>query len=206
LGSFAWPDPQQFRDFMHDAFAKLHAARTRTLIIDLRDNGGGDDAMWIEGVMPYLATRRYRTASHYRKRVVVADPAKREAVGDVVEGEINTWYSAQPSNPLHFTGNLYVIVGAGTFSSAVSFTHVIQDFDFGIVAGVRGSVRSEQSGGARRTTLTNTGLVFVSPRFVLTRPSGAPEPRFLTPDIEFEDSEARFEGWRVRPNERTRRQ
>jgi hypothetical protein len=41
LGSFAWPDKQQFLDFMHDAFSKMHAAHSRTLIIDLRDNGGG---------------------------------------------------------------------------------------------------------------------------------------------------------------------
>ena len=48
------------------AVAGLHARRpsrscatigTKNLIIDLRDNGGGDDVMWIEGVMPYIATQ-----------------------------------------------------------------------------------------------------------------------------------------------------
>jgi hypothetical protein len=188
LGSFAWPDKQQFLDFTHDAFSRIHAAHARTLIIDLRDNGGGDDVMWIEGVMPYIATKRYRTASRYRKRVVVADPAKHETVGDVVDGEIDTWFPPQPNNPLRFRGKLYVAVGAGTFSSAVSFSTVIQDFDFGTLAGVRGSVRTEQSGGARRTTLTHCGLIVVTPRFVLTRPSGAREPRLLSPDIDFDES------------------
>jgi hypothetical protein len=188
LGSFAWPDKQQFLDFTHDAFSKIHAARARTLIIDLRDNGGGDDVMWIEGVMPYIATKRYRTASRYRKRVVVADPAKHETVGDVVDGEIDNWFPPLPNNPLRFRGKLYVAVGAGTFSSAVSFSTVIQDFGFGQLAGVRGSVRTEQSGGARRTTLTHCGLIVVTPRFVLTRPSGAREPRLLSPDIDFEES------------------
>jgi hypothetical protein len=189
MGSFAWPDKQQFVDFTRDAFSKIHAARSRTLIIDLRDNGGGDDVMWIEGVMPYIATKRYRTASSYRKRVVVADPAKHETVGEVVSGEIDTWFPPQPNNPLRFRGNLYAAVGAGTFSSAVSFATVIQDFGFGKLAGVRGSVRTEQSGGARRTTLTHCGLIVVTPRFVLTRPSGAREPRLLSPEIEFDESQ-----------------
>jgi hypothetical protein len=65
---------------------------------------------------------------------------------------------------------------------------VIQDFGFGRLAGVRGSVRTEQSGGARRTTLTHCGLIVVTPRFVLTRPSGAREPRLLSPDIDFDES------------------
>jgi hypothetical protein len=188
LGSFAWPDKQQFLDFTHEAFSKIHAAHSRTLIIDLRDNGGGDDVMWIEGVMPYIATKRYRTASRYRKRVVVADAAKHEAVGDVVDGEIDTWFPSQPDNPLRFRGQLYVAVGAGTFSSAVSFVNVIQDFGFGRLAGVRGSVRIEQSGGARRTTLTHCGLIVVTPRFVLSRPSGARDPRLLTPDVDFDEA------------------
>jgi hypothetical protein len=186
LRSFAWPDTQQFLDFTHDAFAKIHAAHTRTLIIDLRDNGGGDDALWIEGVMPYIATRRYRTASRIRKRVVVADAVKHEAVGEVVDGEIDTWFPPQPDNPLRFTGKLYVAVGAGTFSSAVSFGNVIRDFGFGTLAGVGGSVRADQSGGARRTTLTHCGLIVVTPRFVLSRPSGAREPRLFTPDLDFD--------------------
>jgi hypothetical protein len=188
LGSFAWPDKQQFLDFTRDAFSKIRAARSRTLIIDLRDNGGGDDVMWIEGVMPYIATKRFRTASHYRKRVIVADPAKHETVGDVVDGEIDTWFPPQPDNPLRFRGRLTVVVGAGTFSSAVSFVNVIQDFAFGTVAGVRDSVRVEQSGGARRTTLAHCGLIVVTPRFVLRRPSGARNPRLLTPDIDFDEA------------------
>jgi hypothetical protein len=188
LGSFAWPDKQQFLDFSHDAFSRIHAAHARTLIIDLRDNGGGDDVMWIEGVMPYIATKRYRTASRYRKRVVVADPAKHETVGEVVDGEIDNWFPPQPNNPLRFRGKLYVAVGAGTFSSAVSFSTVIQDFDFGTLAGVRGRVETKKGGGARPTTLTHCGLIVVTPRFVLTRPSGAREPRLLSPDIDFDES------------------
>jgi hypothetical protein len=80
-----------------------------------------------------------------------------------------------------------VLVGSSTYSSAVVFSNVVQDFGFGKVAGVGDSVRAATTGGTRRTTLPNSGLIVVSPRFVLTRPSGKAEPTLLTPDIEVRD-------------------
>ena len=65
---------------------------------------------------------------------------------------------------------------------------MIQDFGFGHIVGTGGSVRTKQSGGARRTTLTHTGLMVVAPRFVLARPSGARDPVLLMPDIPLDDS------------------
>lgn len=188
LGSFAWPQKDDVLAFTHDAFESLHEWRVKTLVIDLRDNGGGNDDQWIEGVMPYIATKRWRTASTYRKRVVVADPAKGERAGDVVDGEMQAWYEPQTANPLHFDGKVFVAVGPGTYSSAVVMATVFQDFGFGQAIGSGKSVRANQSGGTRRTTLTNTGLIVVSPRFVLRRPSGAREPELFRPDVPFDDS------------------
>jgi hypothetical protein len=187
LNSFAWPDKAQFLTFTHDAFQEVRAARAKTLIIDVRANGGGNDEMWIEGVLPYLATKPYRWASRFRKRVVVADPARHETVGDIVDGEVETWIPPQPDNPLRFVGRVFVLVGSATYSSAVVFSNVMQDFHFGKIAGQGGSVRAAQTGGTRRTTLPNSGLIVVAPRFVLTRPSGANTPVLLTPDLEVRD-------------------
>jgi hypothetical protein len=187
VSSFAWGDKAQFLAFTRDAFEKLRAAGTKNLVIDVRANGGGNDEMWIEGLLPYFATRPYRWASHFRKRVVVADPAKHEAVGDIVDGEVETWIPPEPDNPLRFRGKVYVLVGSATYSSAVVFSNVVQDFGFGTIAGVGGSVRAATTGGTRRTTLPNSGLIVVSPRFVLTRPSGKSKPKLLTPDLEARD-------------------
>jgi hypothetical protein len=187
LGTFAWPDKRQLFDFTRESFEEIHRQHVEKLIIDVRDNGGGDDESWIEGVMPYIASRPFRTGSHLRKRVVVADAARHETVGQTVDAQIDDWF-APHRNPLRFKGRLYVLVGTGTYSSAVVMSNVVQDFGFGLLAGRGDSVRTRQSGGARRTTLTNSGLIVVTPRFVLTRPSGATEPIYLTPDILLDDS------------------
>ena len=70
-----------------------------------------------------------------------------------------------------------------TYSSAVIFCNVMHDFGFGTIAGTGDSVRAGETGGVRRTTLTNSGLAVNAPRFILTRPSGVKEPVLLTPDV-----------------------
>jgi len=120
---------------------------------------------------------------------VVANPDKHEVVGSVVDGPIDAWFPPDRNNPLRFKGAVYVAVGAGTYSSAIVFSNVMQDFHFARIAGPAGGVRSNVSGGARRTTLTHSGLIVVAPRFLLTRPSGARDPALFSPDIRLEDSE-----------------
>lgn len=188
LGTFFWPEKQQVLDFTRDAFTRLRAAGTRSLVIDLRDNGGGNDDEWIDGLMPYIAGRPFRIASGIRRRVVVADAARHEVAGSVVDGRIDDWFPPDLKNPLRFRGKVLVLAGPGTFSSAVTLATVMQDFRFGRVAGPRDCVRASVSGGARRTTLTHSGLIVVAPRFILTRPSGAHEPGMFTPDIDFDEA------------------
>ena len=52
IDEFYWSDKPKFYEFTRAAFERMQAAGTRTLIIDIRANGGGDDDVWYEGVMP----------------------------------------------------------------------------------------------------------------------------------------------------------
>jgi len=82
---------------------------------------------------------------------------------------------------------VYVLVGGMTYSSAVLFSNVMQDFGFGQLVGARGYARARQSGGIQIRSLPNTKLELVVPRFVLDRPSGARTPELVTPDIVLPD-------------------
>jgi hypothetical protein len=188
--SFAW-DMESFLDFTRDAFRRMREAGVRRLVIDVRDNGGGDDAMWIEGIMSYIATKPYRWASTYRKRVLEEHRDEGEELGAIVSGSIDNWIAPQPGNPLRYSGDVYVMIGGGTYSSAVLFANVVRDFGFGELAGTGGSARADQSGGVQKAVLTNTGLAIFSPRFVLKRPSGASRPLLLEPDIGMDEDPLR---------------
>lgn len=173
--TFASADKERFVVWTRDAFQRMRNAGTQTLIIDISANGGGDDAMWLEGLMPYLANKPFRTGSMYRK--------KDSATGQVTQGEIATWYPPQTSNPLRFHGKVYVVVGLSTYSSAVLFANVMQDFGFATLAGTGGGARTAQTGGVRRFDMPQSGLALYVPRFVLDRPAGAHGAAWLTPDI-----------------------
>ena len=59
-------------------------AGTRTLIIDIRANPGGDDDVWIEGIMPYLATRSFSNGSSYRLKIIEGRQKEGQKVGDII--------------------------------------------------------------------------------------------------------------------------
>jgi hypothetical protein len=175
VGTFLSDDKERFVAWTRAAFQRMREAGTRTLIIDVSANGGGDDVMWLEGLTPYLADKPFRTGSTYRK--------KDSATGRVEHGEITTWHHPQADNPLRFHGKTYVVIGPSTYSSAVLFANVMQDFGFATLAGTGGAARTAQSGGVRRFDLPQSGLALYVPRFVLDRPAGAHGAAWLKPDI-----------------------
>ncbi|MBC6983360.1 S41 family peptidase [Caulobacter sp. 17J80-11] len=185
-GSFAWPDKARYLAFTQDCFARIAAAGADRLVVDLRRNGGGDDDYWREGLLLYIAGRPYRHGSHYIKRVL-QPRAPGEVAGQLVSGEIESETPPQPAEALRFKGQVYVLVGPQTYSSAVLFSNVVQDYGFGRVAGVGGAVRTRQSGAVQSLRLSKTGLVLFYPRFVLDRPSGAARPAYVEPDLPIAD-------------------
>jgi hypothetical protein len=184
--TFSTPDPGRFFAFTHDCFARIAAAGATRLVIDVRANGGGDDDLWRDGLLRYIADHPYKHGSRYVKRVLQPG-APGEVAGQVVSGRIETAAYPPADEPLRFRGQVYVLVGAQTYSSAVLFSNVVQDYGFAKVAGVGGAVRTRQSGGVQSYKLPNTGLMLFYPRFVLDRPSGAATPALLQPDLPLAD-------------------
>ena len=187
VNQFYWREKPKFYEFTRDAFARMQAAGTQTLVIDIRANSGGDDDMWIEGIMPYIATKPFRNGSDYVLKVIEGRQKEGQKVGDVVRGSQST-YQPAPDNPLRFTGKVYVLIGPYTYSSAILFTNAVQDYGFATVVGTGGAARTTQSGGTQNVKLSRTQIGLVVPRFLLKRPSGAEglvQPDVLIPDDPF---------------------
>lgn len=181
IDEFYWRDKPKFYEFTRAAFERMRDAGTRTLIVDIRANSGGDDDVWIEGVLPYIATQPFRNGSTYLLKIIDGRAKEGQKVGDVVRGAQETVYQPQPDNPLRFKGKVYVVISPRTYSSAVLFSTVVQDKGFGTLVGVGGGARSTQSGGTQNIKLPNTQMTVVVPRFVLTRTSG--RGGLLQPDV-----------------------
>jgi Peptidase family S41 len=173
VASFYWEDKARFFQFTQDCFAQMKAASTKRLVIDIQANGGGDDDMWKEGILRYIATKPYKHGSTY---------IKRERSGAISQGKIETATQPVADEPLRFSGQVTVLIGPLTYSSAVLFSNVVRDYGLGTLAGTGNAVRTRQSGGVQSVKLPNTGLILSYPRFVLDPPSNTLRGQYLQPD------------------------
>ncbi len=189
VNTFSSKERKAYLALMQDAFSKIRQAGIKTLLIDIRQNTGGDDVMWKEGLLRYIANQAYRNGSSYTKKVLAGRASGTEKVGDIVHGQVDTWVQPELDHPEHFGGKVYVLVGRLTYSSAVLFSNVVQDFGFASLVGEAGYARTRQSGGTNlEHILPNSRLEITLPRFILDRPSGKREPALIHPDIVLPDN------------------
>ena len=181
IDEFYWRDKPQFYAFSREAFARMRNAGTRTLIIDIRANPGGDDDVWIEGIMPYIATRSFSNGSTYRLKIIEGrqKEGQESAMSYAAARKHNTRRNS--TTRCVSRARCTYLISPRTYSSAVLFSTVVQDRGFGTLAGTGGGARSTQSGGTQNIKLPNTQMTMVVPRFVLTRGSGG--EGLLQPDL-----------------------
>lgn len=183
IRSFYWKDKARYYAFMKHAFVRIKQAKVTTLVIDIRDNGGGDDDMWMHGILDYIADKPYRWGSTYKKRILEKYRDAGEVVGSVKAGEIETIIQPHLDNPLAYRGKTYVLIGPYTYSSAILFTNVVEDYGFATVAGTGGAAKRGQTGSIQSIILPHTGLELTCPRFYLIPPSGGQGKALVEPEI-----------------------
>lgn len=183
IRTFAWEDKDRYFAFTQDAFAQIRKAGATTLVIDIRDNGGGDDELWMRGIVRYIADRPYRWGSSYKKKIIEAYRDEGEINGEVKVGEIESKIAPEAQNPLAFRGTTHVVIGPYTYSSAILFANVVHDYGFATLAGTGDAARRGQTGGIQLIPLPNSGLELVCPRFYLLPPSRGTGQQLLQPDI-----------------------
>lgn len=182
LNTFSWG--AEYKDviaFLHKAFAKIQQKNIQHVIIDIRENGGGDDGIWIDGILPYIADKTWRTGSNNKFKVLKGRANKERKVGDIIESE-NSFRDVDNSVE-KFTGDVSVLISAFTYSSSILFANVVQDHQFGQLVGETTGGKSGQTGGTQAITLTNSKLKVVSPFFYLERPRGGDNHNPVEPDV-----------------------
>lgn len=201
-GADVW-DNSDFVAFVNTSFAEFITAGATDLILDLRDNPGGDNS-FSDPVVAWFADVSFRFASDFRIRVseqtTAANQARLEASsesaagsvserfaelyaghepGDVVEFEIEY---ASPREGEQFEGRVWVLVNRYSFSNAVTTAALIQDYGFGTVLGETTADMATTHGAMEHFTLPNTGLTVGYPKALIIRPNGDETVGPLVPD------------------------
>lgn len=182
INTFYWgAEYKEVIQFLHESFATLAKQNIRHLMIDIRENGGGDDGIWIDGILPYIADKTWRTGSNFKAKVIEGRADEGETVGDVVTGENR--FREVDNNVKKFEGDVSVLISNFTYSSSILFANVIQDHQFGVLVGEATGGKSGQTGGTQAAALKHSKLRVISPFFYLERPKGGDNHNPVKPDI-----------------------
>jgi C-terminal processing protease CtpA/Prc len=180
-----------YESFLAQAFKRLREARIRTLIIDLRNNGGGEDEYGAM-LVSYLASEPF---AYYRSLQAKSDHfaaaryapdgfdasgfAKRLTRGAdkmfYVGTEFHPGLRMQQPQRDHFDGAVYVLINGLTGSAAVECSAIIHALGRGIFVG-------EETGGGYGHNSSGDSLDLVLPnsrlrvRIPVTRYSLAVKP------------------------------
>lgn len=152
-GTVSDSDTTDIRTFFRSSFTTLRERGTRTLILDLRDNGGGEDALG-RILLSYLVDRPFdyytdlvlnaRTFScvRYVARfdTIPADRVEHRADGHDHFVSHPNWGTQQPLEP-HFAGRVLVLMNGASFSTTCEFLSHLRDLN-------RATFIGEESGGA----------------------------------------------------------
>ncbi|MEA1942133.1 MAG: S41 family peptidase [Pseudomonadota bacterium] len=197
-------DPSDFIAFVDESFAGFLAAGAEALIIDLRDNPGGNNS-FSDPMLAWIADEPFRFASRFSVRVSAQTTASNQARLDTLpegEGGMSAVYAdlfashengetvtieldfARPRpDGERFEGPVYVLVNRYSFSNAVTTAALVQDYGFGTVAGETTADMATTYGAMEHFTLPRTGLAVGYPKAHIVRPNGTLMSHPVTPDI-----------------------
>ena len=150
--------------FTDSIFTELRDNRSKYLIIDVRENGGGDDQMWMQGIMPYIAKKKWKRMLHFLGRVREIDQAYPGRLGELA---IFDYYGEfEVSDKPKFDGGVYIIVGRKTYSSSIMLSSAIKDNELGTIVGQEEATfaRGCQTGMPLPHKMNTTGMRAVTPQ------------------------------------------
>ena len=133
---------RDYPQWIESSFKTLKEKGTKTLIVDLRGNGGGSD-MFGAMLVSYLTDKPFRYFDHINVKTI--DPSfkqfsdwRTEREGDLRNGvatnpkggylvtaKLHPGVAEQPPGKYPFTGKTFVLIDGGTFSTAADFCAVI---------------------------------------------------------------------------------
>ncbi len=161
-----------FQKFLRETFAEIQGKKVQTLVIDLRENGGGDSRLGRD-MVDYLYDKPYTEFSRFSVRISPLlreqqsgfiqmartllkgrEPQDGELVS--VEGKLVQQYLSE--NPLRFSGQVYVLIGPKTASSAVTFASMAKHYRIATLVGEETGDTTACYGDSLRFELPNSRL------------------------------------------------
>lgn len=194
-------DNSSFVRFIDTAFDSFIEAGAQRLLIDLRDNPGGDNS-FSDPMVAWFADQPFRFCSDFRIRSSVASAAANarrleNASADSVSRLFDVAYrehppgsvfsfdipQAQPRAGRRFEGQVFMLVNRHSYSNTVTVAALAQDYGFARILGEETSDLATTYGAMEQFELSGTGISVGYPKAHIIRPSGDLQARGVIPDF-----------------------
>ncbi|WP_018626056.1 S41 family peptidase [Niabella aurantiaca] len=190
---------EQFRPFIDSAFAEIKERKINNLIIDIRNNGGGESEN-ASYLYAYLTNKPFRFLYAMEANQKTYDEDRERGVkytfvkntGKYHTSDSTTPYQQffglgyQSYKPNSFSGKLYVLIDGLTTSAAPQFASLVKQNRRGILIGENapGSLSGGSGRGYSYFLLPNSGLLTMISRYrlYLVSPAQKTKDRCVTPD------------------------
>ena len=198
-GNFAG-DEKEYQQFIDSAFTTIQARNSKNLIIDLRNNGGGDDA-FSDYLVSYIANKPFKWNSSFTLKTSALLKAHVRQNYDTTlvywrnvlsheDGEIYDYtfevYEPQPTQK-RFTGDVYVLVNRQSHSQSAVTAAQIQDYQFGTIVGEETGDYPSLYASQFQYKLPNTGIPVKVSKGYIVRVNGSTAAQGVMPDIFIKD-------------------
>lgn len=193
-------DDQKYQRFIDSVFVEIKKKNLPDLIIDLRNNLGGDDS-FSDYLVSYIADQPFRWCSEFNlKTSAILKAHVRETYDttslywqQVLTYEDGTVYpyifDPYPPQPMEnrFSGNVYVLVNRQTHSQAAAMTAQMQDYGFATIVGEETGDFPSLCASQYSFGLPITGLNVKVSKGHIVRVNGSKAPEGVIPDIIIKD-------------------
>ncbi len=197
-------DNREFASFIEQAFTYFRQEDVDALLIDLRNNPGGDNS-FSDLMVKQFADQDFKFASEFHVKVsdefIAANEERassrqndgsgasvseqyQAAYKGLKPGDTFTW-QLPLVNPVQepFDKPVYVLVNRHSYSNAVTVAAQVQDYGFATIIGEKTSDLATTYGAMENFKLTHTGINVGFPKAHIIRPSGNRESDGVTPYI-----------------------
>ena len=193
-------DETKYQKFIDSAFININRKQRKNLIIDLRNNAGGDNS-FSDYLVSYIADKPFRWNSklyiktskilkkHTRKNNDTTEVYFKNILSHKNGQVYNFDFEKQEPQPKNkrFYGDVYVLVNRQSYSQATVTAAQIQDYNFGIIVGEETGEYPTLFASIFAYTLPNTGIVVKVAKGQIVRVNGTKKQKGVTPNIHIKD-------------------
>jgi hypothetical protein len=193
-------DKSVYESFIKESFTAVKASKVDNLIIDLRNNGGGDDS-FSDYLVSFIADKPFHWNGGFSLRTSERLKAHTRANRDltnpfwksVMEHDNGTVYPYEfdPHGPQdeskRFTGTVYVLINRQSHSQSAVTAAQIQDYGWATLVGEETGDTPTLYASQFHYTLPETGITVKISKGYIIRVNGSEKVEGVKPDIFIKD-------------------